>query len=90
VDIQNLALDEMLNLSDIKVPEGVEILQLVQGEEYDQGIVSIHVIKVAVIEEEVVEGEEAAEGEELAEGEAPAAEDGGDADSGSDKEEKGD
>jgi large subunit ribosomal protein L25 len=87
VDIQNLALDEMLNLSDIKVPEGVEILQLAQGEEYDQGIVSIHVIKVAVIEEEVVEGEEAAEGEEVAEGEAPAAEDGGDADSGSDKEE---
>jgi large subunit ribosomal protein L25 len=87
VDIQNLALDEMLNLSDIKVPEGVEILQLAQGEEYDQGIVSIHVIKVAIIEEEVVEGEEAAEGEEVAEGEAPAAEDGGDADSGSDKEE---
>ncbi len=87
VDIQNLALDEMLNLSDIKVPEGVEILQLAQGEEYDQGIVSIHVIKVAIIEEEVVEGEEAAEGEEVAEGEAPAAEDGGDADGGSDKEE---
>ena len=85
VDIQNLALDEMLNLSDIKVPEGVEILQLAQGEEFDQGIVSIHIIKVAVIEEEVAEGEEAVEGEEAAEGEAPAAEDG--ADSGSDKEE---
>ena len=85
VDIQNLALDEMLNLSDIKVPEGVEILQLAQGEEFDQGIVSIHIIKVAVIEEEVAEVEEAAEGEEAVEGEAPAAEDG--ADSGSDKEE---
>ena len=89
VDIADLELDQMLNLSDIKVPEGVEILQLTQGEEFDQGIVSIHIIKVVEVEEEVVEeveGEEGVEGEEAAEGDAPAAEEGGDAESG-DKEE---
>ena len=77
VDIETLGLDEMLHLSDIKLPEGVEIPQLAQGTEQDQGIVSIHVIKVAVIEEEV---EETVEGEEegAADGDAPAADAGGD------------
>ena len=51
VDIADLELDAMLNLSDIKVPEGVEILQLAQGEDQDRGIVSIHIIKVVEIEE---------------------------------------
>jgi large subunit ribosomal protein L25 len=71
VDVSELELDAMLNLSDIKLPEGVEITALVQGPENDQGIVSIHVIKEVVIEEEeeIVEGEE---GEELEEGEGAA------------------
>ena len=72
----------MLHLSDIKLPEGVEIPGLVEGDESDQGIVSIHVIKAAPIEEdEVVEGEEGEEGEavegeegEEAEGDESAAE----------------
>ena len=87
VDIEALGLDEMLHLSDIKLPEGVEIPQLAQGAEQDQGIVSIHVIKVAVIEEEVAEDEEGIEGEEAAEGEAQAAEGDDAAESGGDKEE---
>ena len=70
VDISELELDAMLHLSDIKLPEGVEIPELSQGEEHDQAIVSIHVIKAAPIEEEVEEDTEAVEGEE---GEAPAA-----------------
>ncbi len=57
VDISKLELDDMLSLSDIKLPEGVEIPALAQGPENDQGIVSIHVIKAAPIEEEEVEGE---------------------------------
>jgi large subunit ribosomal protein L25 len=75
VDISELELDAMLHLSDITVPEGVEIPELAQGPEHDHPIVSIHVIKVAVIEEEedaeAVEGEEGAEGE-AAEGDAAA------------------
>ena len=52
VDVAGLDLDEMLYLSDIRLPEGVEIPELAQGEEHDHAIVSIHVIKAAPIEEE--------------------------------------
>ncbi len=75
VDISNLGLDEMLHLSDIKLPEGVEMPELALGEEHDQAIVSIHVIKAAPVEEEIEEGAEAvAEGEEPSE-DAPADDD---------------
>ena len=73
VDIAGLKLNEMLHLSDIKLPEGVEIPELAQGPEHDHAIVSIHVIKAAPVEEEG-EAEEGAEGgvpvagEESAEG----------------------
>ena len=69
VDISELELDAMMYLSDIKLPEGVEIPELAQGPEHDHAIVSIHVIKAAPIEEEELEAG-AAEGEEAAEGEA--------------------
>ncbi len=79
VDISELELDEMMYLSDIKLPEGVEIPELAQETEQNQPIVSIHIIKEVVIEEEVeeelAEGEVPVEGEEgevPAEGEAPA------------------
>jgi len=64
VDISELELDEMLNLSDIKLPEGVEIPQLAPGIGNDQPMVSIHVIKEVVIEEEELEGEAAEAGDE--------------------------
>ena len=63
VDVSELELDSMLHLSDIKLPEGVEIPELQQGPEHDQAIVSIQVIKAAPVEEEV---DEAAEGDEAA------------------------
>jgi len=79
VDVAELELDELLYISDIPLPEGVEIPALAQGPEANRPIVSIHIIKEVVIEEEeeiLEEGiaEEAVEGEELAEGEAPAEE----------------
>jgi large subunit ribosomal protein L25 len=75
VDISELELDDHLSMSDITLPEGVAIPALEQGPEQDRPIVSIHVIKEEVIEDEEeleagavpVAGEEAA-----AEGEAPA------------------
>ena len=58
IDIAALELDEMLHLSDIKLPAGVEIPELAQGPEHDHAIVSIHVIKAAPIEEDAeVEGD---------------------------------
>jgi large subunit ribosomal protein L25 len=52
VDVSDLELDAMLSLSDIKLPEGVSIPALAQGPEADRPIVSIHIIKEVVIEEE--------------------------------------
>ena len=83
VDIAELELDQVLNLSDITLPDGVEIPELALGPEHDHPIVSIHVIKAAPVEEEVEAEEEVAEGEEaVAEGEEPATEDGGEEKSG--------
>ncbi len=82
LDISEVELDEMLYLSDIKLPEGVEMPALAQGPEANRPVASIHIIKEVVIEEEEelepgevpVEGEEeeAPEGEES--GEEPAEE----------------
>ena len=58
VDISALKLDEMLHLSDIKLPDGVEIPQLQHGPDQDQAIVSVHVIKAAPIEDEEGSDEE--------------------------------
>jgi large subunit ribosomal protein L25 len=52
VDISHLELDDMLYLSDIKVPEGVELTELTHGEGHDHAIVSVHLIKAAAVEEE--------------------------------------
>ena len=83
IDIAGLELDEILNLSDITLPEGVEIPELALGPEHDRPIVSIHVIKAAPVEEEIEAEEEVAEGEEaVAEGEEPATEEGGEETSG--------
>ena len=73
IDIADLELDEMRYISDIPLPEGVEIPALAQGEEANRPVVSIHIIKEIVIEEEeeaLEEGVEAAAEGEAAE-EAP-------------------
>jgi large subunit ribosomal protein L25 len=78
IDISELELDGLMYLTDIPLPDGVEIPELAQEVEQAQPIVSIHIIKEIVIEDEeeleaaegeLVEGEEV-EGEE--DGEAPA------------------
>ena len=75
IDVSELELDAMLKMSDIQLPEGVTIPALAQGEDADRPVVSIHVIKEMVIEEEeeIEAGAVPVEGEE-----APAADDAGD------------
>ena len=51
VDISTLELDQMVHLSALKLPPGVEIPALAQGAEHDQAIVSIHIIKVRAVPE---------------------------------------
>jgi len=63
VDIEGLRVNEMLHLSDIKLPAGVEIPELAQGPEHDHAIVSIHTIKAAAADESEEEAGEAVAGE---------------------------
>ena len=56
VDVANLGMNEAIHLSQIKLPEGVEIVQLTHGEEYDATVVNIHHARL-VEEEEELEGE---------------------------------
>lgn len=53
VDISQLDIDDSVHLSQIKMPKGVEIVQLSHGMDNDLPIVSIHIPR-AVTEEEVV------------------------------------
>lgn len=70
LDIADLKLDEMIMLSEIKVPEGVVIVDLTHGDEHDQDkpVVAIQRVKVVEIDEEAEEGEAA-----VAPGEVPVA-----------------
>ena len=82
VDIAGLELNDMLHLSDIKLPEGVEIPELAHGPEHDHAIVSVALIKKREEPEEELAA--AAEEGEAAE-DAPAEEAGEEADGGSEE-----
>lgn len=60
VDISELELDQMLNVSDISLPKGVEISDIIK--EQDQAIVSIQEIK-EIIEEEIEDEDSESDGE---------------------------
>ncbi len=49
LDIADLEIDASLHLSDIKVPKGVELVELLRGESHDQSVVAIQ--KARVVEE---------------------------------------
>jgi large subunit ribosomal protein L25 len=61
VDVEALKLGESLHLSDITVPEGVQIAALVHGGDPGQSIVSVQqpriVLEPQELEEELAEGE---------------------------------
>jgi len=73
VDVSELELDAILSLSDLELPEDVQMPALAQGPEADRPVVSIQIIKEVVIEEEEEELE-AAEG--VLEGDEEGAEEG--------------
>jgi large subunit ribosomal protein L25 len=78
LDISALGVGDSARLSEVKVPDGVTIL-----DDLEETVIASVAMARAEEPEEPVEGEEAAEGEEGAEGEIaegePAAEDGGEA-----------
>ena len=65
VDLGQLHMGEIVHLSDLKMPAGVEVFALKQGEEHDSAVATIHARKVA---EEPEAGEAAAEPESKEEG----------------------
>ncbi|WP_346837174.1 50S ribosomal protein L25/general stress protein Ctc [Microbulbifer sp. SAOS-129_SWC] len=62
VDLADLEMDAVLHISDIKLPAGVESVDLSHGEDHDLVVASVHKPRGAV-EAEAAEGEEAEGGE---------------------------
>ena len=56
IDVLELDIGDTVSLSEIKLPEGVEITLLAQAEDRDQAVVSITEAREMIIEEEEVEG----------------------------------
>jgi large subunit ribosomal protein L25 len=69
VDISALNVGESIHLTDLKVPEGVTLLELARGEEHDLSIVSIHAKRVVEEVEEAPAAAAPAEGGKEAGGE---------------------
>ena len=79
IDVQKMDIGDTVSLSEIKLPEGVEITILQQDEERDQAVVSVTETREMIIEEEeeeleLEEGEEGEEGDAGDAGDAEAAE----------------
>ena len=73
-DLGELDLNAIFHLTDLKLPEGVEIVELTHGESHDQAVASVHMPRAAkeTDEDEAVVGTDA-EGE-AAEGDAESSE----------------
>ena len=71
IDVQDMDIGDTISLSEIKLPDGVEITILQQDEDRDQAVVSVTETREMIIEEEEEELElEEGEREEGEEGEA--------------------
>ena len=62
VDMAAVEMDQVVHLSDLKLPEGVRVAALLQGEDHDLPVVAIHKPRGAKVDE-AEEGEEGEEGE---------------------------
>ena len=57
IDTRELKLNQAIHLSDIDVPKGVTITELIHGEEHDHLVLSVHAKRVVIEETEEVETE---------------------------------
>jgi len=65
IDMGSVEMDQVIHLSDIKLPKGVRIAALNLGEDYDQAVVAIHKPRgAATKDEDEGEGEEGGEDKE--------------------------
>ena len=74
IDVQEMDIGDTVSLSEIKLPEGVEITILQQDEDRDQAVVSVTETREMIIEEEEEELDLEEEGEEGEEGDTEATE----------------
>jgi len=58
IDVMDLELDQVLHLSDLKMPKGVRSAALQHGEDHDQAVVSVHLPRGAKVDDEAEEGSE--------------------------------
>ncbi|MBF0470242.1 MAG: 50S ribosomal protein L25/general stress protein Ctc [Gammaproteobacteria bacterium] len=64
IDLSHLTMEHAFHLSEIKLPDGVELLELSHGEEHDLPVAAVHKTRAAVDTEE---GSDEGEGEETTE-----------------------
>jgi large subunit ribosomal protein L25 len=62
-DLSGLELNAIFHLSDLKLPEGTELVELSHGEGHDQAVASVHMPRAAKETSEEEGGEAAGEGE---------------------------
>ncbi len=67
IDLSEMHVGDVVHLSDLKLPEGVEVLALKQGEEHDTAVVGMHVRKVVEEVEETAPEAPVSEDDEAAE-----------------------
>ena len=70
LDMAAMDIGDIVHLSDIKVPEGVQLSILAQEGDADPAVISIHVARAEEVEEEIEADTEASGDESEAEGEA--------------------
>ncbi|MDL0430631.1 50S ribosomal protein L25/general stress protein Ctc [Marinobacter sp. TBZ242] len=63
VDMAEVEMDQVVHLSDLKLPKGVRVAALLQGEDHDLPVVAIHKPRGAKVDDEGEGGEEGEEGE---------------------------
>ena len=61
IDLMDVEMDQVIHMSDLKLPEGVRIPVLQHGAEHDQAIVSVSKPRGAKETDESEEGEESSE-----------------------------
>lgn len=63
VDMGDVEIEQIVHLTDIKLPEGVELVELLHGEGHDQAVAAIHKTRASMEADEAEEGGEEAEAE---------------------------
>lgn len=72
IDVANLHLGEILHLSDIKMPKGVEIVALTHGEDHDTGVISVLKMRAEEVPDDAPEAPEDPDAPEASEEEGDA------------------